>query len=663
MELEEHRATLREKRNGHAPNGNTIDDVLDLLDGVRQNGSGWVAFCPAHDDSRQRSLSITESESGRILLHCFTGCEGPVIREAITERGIDPWSLRPSNGTPRRRPEPTKPQPLSADRLVEWQANLLGSPETLGWLERERGWSREAIETAGVGFDGERVVFPIFDRTWALVNLLRYDPNPETRDEDRKTLSIEGRPRDLFPAPETLPVRERIYFVEGEGDAMRVLSCGLAAVGLPGAGTAGGIAPERFAGRDVVVCFDCDPAGRKAATKVAKKLSGFASSVRVLDLDPARDDGFDVTDRLTGVSATEGRELLGQLADTAEVFDDPHGLKHKWLSEFTPRSSRYLDYPLLMADTFHLVVGRSKQGKGTILANVAARVTRGELGEKTQVVWVGTEDSVEVDVLPRIIAAGGEPSKVAIIETWIQLPRDIERLGDKLAQLGDVGMVVIDPVGNHIQGKQDNSNSEIRDAIAPLNQFADTHRCMVFGVRHLSEKEMKDILAAVLGASSWLQVPRAVLAILRDPVEPTLYHVQPVLGNRLPPGTKGRLARITGVKLPELENEITQATWIGESNQDVNDLIAITPDKDASKSAVARDMVLDICDAEGEVLSTELDKRVADAVGCATKTVFNQRVELKKQGLLVFRDEIDPETHKKKWFSSRTNLPRDATDD
>ena len=75
--------------------------------------------------------------------------------------------------------------------------------------------------------------------------------------------------------------------------------------------------------------------------------------------------------------------------------------------------------------------------------------------------------------------------------------------------VGDVGMLVIDPVGNHIAGKNSNAETEIRDAIAPLNSVADELDLMAFGVRHLSEKECSQgTLAAILGTSAWVQVPR-----------------------------------------------------------------------------------------------------------------------------------------------------------
>ncbi|WP_420811181.1 MAG: hypothetical protein ACJ3UO_00435 [Dehalococcoides mccartyi] len=58
----------------------TIDDILAKLQGVKKNGSGWMAFCPAHDDGYShgykegQSLSVSEKD-GKVLMKCFAGCQ------------------------------------------------------------------------------------------------------------------------------------------------------------------------------------------------------------------------------------------------------------------------------------------------------------------------------------------------------------------------------------------------------------------------------------------------------------------------------------------------------------------------------------------------------------------------------------------------------------
>jgi hypothetical protein len=58
------------------------DRLLDRLEGVRKAGRGWIARCPAHAD-RSASLSISEGDDGRVLLHDFAGCEVADVLAAV----------------------------------------------------------------------------------------------------------------------------------------------------------------------------------------------------------------------------------------------------------------------------------------------------------------------------------------------------------------------------------------------------------------------------------------------------------------------------------------------------------------------------------------------------------------------------------------------------
>jgi AAA domain len=338
------------------------------------------------------------------------------------------------------------------------------------------------------------------------------------------------------------------------------------------------------------------------------------------------------------------------------------GTSSAWLrlSEIEMRSIVFLDRPLWQASAFHLVVGRKGVGKGTMLSDLGARVTRGELGTQRNVVWIASEDSAAIDIKPRLVAAGGDPECVFIRTEWLQLPRDVSVLSSARDEIGDVGLVVVDPVGNHITGKDSNSETDIRDAIAPLNGLADELETMIVGVRHLTEKECKSgALAAILGSSAWVQVPRAVIGMARDNEDARISHVQCLSGNRLPPETPGRTFRIEGVLLEGLENEVTAAVWTGESTKNVETLIGETR-KEPSKSEAARELILDVLDdAPGRHMeSDELDARVARETGLAAQTIRNLRAGLKKDGLIRPVPVKDDAGQVQRWLIERTNAPR-----
>src|SRR5215470_16924544 len=60
----------------------TVETLLARLEHVRRTPRGWSARCPAHHD-RSPSLSIAEGAGGRVLLHCFAGCDYAAVARAL----------------------------------------------------------------------------------------------------------------------------------------------------------------------------------------------------------------------------------------------------------------------------------------------------------------------------------------------------------------------------------------------------------------------------------------------------------------------------------------------------------------------------------------------------------------------------------------------------
>src|SRR5260370_21430162 len=55
--------------------------------GGRKAGASWMARGPAHED-REPSLSIKETDSGKVLVHCHTGCDQQQVIAALKSLGI-----------------------------------------------------------------------------------------------------------------------------------------------------------------------------------------------------------------------------------------------------------------------------------------------------------------------------------------------------------------------------------------------------------------------------------------------------------------------------------------------------------------------------------------------------------------------------------------------
>jgi hypothetical protein len=74
-----------------------LDSFLSRLAGVKKTQSGWLAFCPGHNDKRSPSLGIKIGNNGGIILKCFAGCSADQIIAAV---GLDFTDLYPDKLRP-----------------------------------------------------------------------------------------------------------------------------------------------------------------------------------------------------------------------------------------------------------------------------------------------------------------------------------------------------------------------------------------------------------------------------------------------------------------------------------------------------------------------------------------------------------------------------------
>lgn len=139
----------------------SADALLSKLERVKK-GSGqnrWSARCPAHDD-KGPSLSIRETEDGRVLVHCFAGC---TVHEIVQAVGLELSDLFPPRLTgdyarPERRPFPATDalRAVSFEALVVCAAAAaLATGKPLPAADRERllqagGRIQSALSAAGL---------------------------------------------------------------------------------------------------------------------------------------------------------------------------------------------------------------------------------------------------------------------------------------------------------------------------------------------------------------------------------------------------------------------------------------------------------------------------------------------------------------------------------
>lgn len=233
-----------------------IDLVLSRLNGCKKSGEGYKALCPAHDD-KMSSLSISEGEGGRVIIHCHANCPPESVVQAM---GLRMRDLFPQEG----KPEAPKAPPRAVD------------------------------------------AYDYTDADGALIfQVVRYVPkNFKQRRPNGKggwLWNMNGVQRVLYRLPQVLAAvsnGETVFVVEGEKDADN-----LAKLGLCATTNAGGAEKwldgysETLRNTDVAILPDNDKAGEKHAEKVALSLYNAGARSRIVRL-PGLPEKGDVSDWL-----------------------------------------------------------------------------------------------------------------------------------------------------------------------------------------------------------------------------------------------------------------------------------------------------------------------------------------------------------------------------
>jgi hypothetical protein len=95
-----------------------FEDVLDKFNVASRNGEKAVCFCPAHNDRNKPNLSV-RAENGKLLVHCFAGCQPEDI---VSEVGLEMKDLFVEGGGGSSIPSSTPARLHAEGRKVHNQA-------------------------------------------------------------------------------------------------------------------------------------------------------------------------------------------------------------------------------------------------------------------------------------------------------------------------------------------------------------------------------------------------------------------------------------------------------------------------------------------------------------------------------------------------------------
>jgi AAA domain len=182
-----------------------------------------------------------------------------------------------------------------------------------------------------------------------------------------------------------------------------------------------------------------------------------------------------------------------------------------------------------------LLGGPPGLGKSQLTAFISAVVSNGgtwPCGEGStlpgDVIFMSAEDGIRDTIVPRLMAAGANTSRVHIVASatkpdgtgrkTFSLKTDVDLLEAKAREIGAVRLIIVDPISAYMGGADGNGNVETREVLEPLAEMADRLRIAVVAVTHLNKGGAggQSALNRFAGSIAFVAAARAAFAVIED---------------------------------------------------------------------------------------------------------------------------------------------------
>jgi putative DNA primase/helicase len=184
-----------------------------------------------------------------------------------------------------------------------------------------------------------------------------------------------------------------------------------------------------------------------------------------------------------------------------------------------------------------LIGGPPGLGKSQLTTFMSAVISNGwdwpcNEGSATagNVIFMSAEDGIEDTIAPRLKAAGANLDSIYIVAAatkpdgtgrkTFSLKTDVDLLEAKAKEIGDVRLIVIDPISAYMGGSDGNGNVETREVLEPVAEMANRLHIAVVAVTHLNKGGgggSQNALNRFAGSIAFIAAARAAFAVIEDP--------------------------------------------------------------------------------------------------------------------------------------------------
>jgi hypothetical protein len=408
--------------------------------------------------------------------------------------------------------------------------------QALDYLREVRNLSVEVIAEYKIGEDDRgNIIFPFLKREKLLMAKKR-EPK-----EGAKPKPTAANCEPTLMGWHTVEDNDReLYIVEGEIDALSLWDYGFRpALSVPYGGGQG--AKQQWIENDyegllrfekIYLVLDDDEQGDLAAEEITRGL-GHHRCLRVRlpkkDANECLVHGVPRAEIEAAIDSAESLELAPNLGSRQPI------LICRRASEIEPERVEWLCEARIAVGKQTLFAGDPGTGKSQLSVAIAAAIAKGAewpCGEGRaplgSVIILSAEDGIADTIVPRLSAAGADLDRIRIVTAVedgkgrrsFNLQADLYELEKTIAEIGDVRLIVIDPISSYMGKTDSHKNTDVRGVLEPIGEMAERMRVAVLSVTHFSKASGGTVTKALnkfMGSVAFVAAARAAFVVLEDP--------------------------------------------------------------------------------------------------------------------------------------------------
>lgn len=288
--------------------------------------------------------------------------------------------------------------------------------------------------------------------------------------------------------------------------------------------------------------------GVQKATEAAKAIQACLAIPEFANCDVSqKPTDFNDLHQLAGLSEV-ARQINAALNQPPPSTRNTSGVDIISLDQVKMEPIAWLKQNWLPLGKLTLLAGQAGTGKTQLAISIAAMLSAGRhlpdgsINPPFSILMWSGEDDISTVITPRFKAASAQMNRIHLVQGVTEangqyrpfdFALDLPDLKSKAVQIGDIGLIIIDPIVSVVAGDS-NKSSDVRAGLQPIVDMAQELNCAVIGITHYRKSSnAQNISDDVLGSQAYIAVPRVAWGTKRRDSDNTC--VVAIIKNNLAP--------------------------------------------------------------------------------------------------------------------------------